>query len=150
MQVLKLATFEAYREDKEIKQYLDSFGDRVTKGAEILTIDKGIEKNSIKWRGEFWDKLVIRYNTITFSRQFHIQVTEEGGERELVETFSSHDESDEDIFGCSDDDEIKDEFDPINWEAMDSDDFKIKIVTQDKKVNKKVFKVLEGGKSKEE
>lgn len=149
MEVLKIVTFEAYREDKEVKQYLNSFGDKVDRFKEIITLDKGIDKNSIKWRGEFWDKLVISYNTITFPRQFHIELTEVGGERERRETFTSHDEEEEDLFGDFDEeDSEKDEFDPINWEAFDIDDLDFSVTTQNKKAKKKLFKVVEGGKKK--
>ena len=153
MEVLKIISFEAYREDKEIIQSINSFGDKVDRFQHIATIERESEKNRILWRGELWDKLIIRYNTFLHTSPFHIEISEpyiQGYEQS--ETFASKTEVAENVFADEDEEDntniSKEEIveDLVTWEMLDREDINFSIMSQDKKVKKKTFKVLEGGK----
>ena len=150
MEILKIVTFEAYREDKSVIQELNSLGIKVDKFSQNATLEKENDKNKILWRGELWDKSIIRYNLISSEVPFHIIISE----GEESETFSSWAEEEADFFGDGDDenneDNIKEEEEIgeelVEWKMLHSKDIDFAVVSQDKNVKRKTFKVLEGGK----
>lgn len=152
MEVVKVITFEAYRKDKEVVQNLNSFGDKVDRFIHVATIERENEKNQILWRGELWDKLIINYNTILHTSPFHIEVSEpyiQGYEQS--ETFASKKEPEDNVFEDEEDEKTnlsQEEIaeDLATWEMLDREDINFSIMSQDKKVKKKTFKVLEGKK----
>ena len=101
MEILKIVTFEAYREDKSVIQELNSLGIKVDKFSQNATLEKENDKNKILWRGELWDKSIIRYNLISSEVPFHIIISE----GEESETFSSWAEEEADFFGDGDDED---------------------------------------------
>lgn len=149
MEILKIVMFEAYRKEKSVIQELNSFGVKVNKFSQNATLEKENDKNKILWRGELWDKLIIRYNLISSEVPFHIMISE----GEESETFSSWDEEESDFFGNGDDEEAEDNIkeekideDFVEWEMLHREDIDFAVVSQDKNVKRKTFKILEGGK----
>ncbi|SFL90850.1 hypothetical protein [Pelosinus propionicus] len=149
MEILKIVMFEACSKEKSVIQELNSFGVKVDKFSQNATLEKENDKNKILWRGELWDKLIIRYNLISSEVPFHIMISE----GEESETFSSWNEEESDFFGNGDDEEAEDNIkeekideDFVEWEMLHREDIDFAVISQDKNVKRKTFKILKGGK----
>lgn len=148
MYYFKLILIKAYKEGKKLEQYCQADvaqgGNNIKRATMTATLEPQNPGEKIFWRNEYWDKL-IRENIIFSSNKFFVVSAGEGEECEIFKQFPCLEQLD---------DEEEDQVDLDNHgdgEMLTPEDNEIMILNpQDKESKREVFKVLEGGKFKEE